>query len=680
MIICMLAAAGCYHDPPAETPPATPDAEADVVTEPDVTFPDVTEPDITEPDVPEGDVTEPDVPGPDVPEGDVTEPDVTNAACDDPELAANTKELLERACYPCHGLLGKTEGGMGHVLDAGKLVDLGQVVPGEPDLSALFIRMNAGQMPPANTDAPLPTADEIAMVGDWIACGAEPLYEEADRPFMSPTDVITTIRDDLEAITPSSQRKFTRYFSLANLYNSGVSTNDLNGYRAGLAKMVNSLSLGSKIVNPVSINDNKTIYRISTDDYGWDYNPNNPDVDIWESIVREYPYGIRYEDEIADQNIEDLSETKMAYVNADWFVATASQPRLYHVILQLPNDEKGLEQMVGVNTLQNIADGSDGLRAGFTQSGVSNSNRIIERHEANMGMYWKSYDFAQETGQGNIMYFSLGPQSPDFTDEENAQLFTHDGGEMVFALPNGLHAYLITTVKGCRLDEAPTEIVDNPDQPQGATIENGFSCMYCHREGIIPATDDVRGNWENYGVGAPNFTPDGPLDGQEYVEQIYDLYVSEEVLTEAQNEDRADYKEALEATGAVFGEYDPVSLLKFEFDEDMDGERVAAELGITSEEFGDYVIAFPQLAGLVGGAASATVGRDTFQENFAQIVCTIFLGDPLKFHPVCGDDCVPDCGNAVCGDHDGCGGTCGDCAVGDECVAGNCYPVCVDPE
>ena len=376
-IVCMVAAAGCYHDPPAETPAPTPDADADVVTEPDVTFPDVTEPDVTEPDVTEPDVTEP----------DVTEPDATPAACDDPELAANTKEVLERTCYPCHGLLGKTEGGMGHVLDAGKLVDLGQVVPGEPEQSTLFTRMNAGQMPPANTDAPLPTADEIAMVGDWIACGADPLYEEADRPFMSPTDVITAIRDDLEAVTPASQRKFTRYFSLANLYNSGVSTNDLNVYRAGLAKMVNSLSLGSKIVNPVSINDNETIYRISIDDYGWDYNPNNPDVDIWESIVREYPYGIRYDDEIADQNIEDLSETKMAYVNADWFVATASQPRLYHVILQLPNNEKGLEQMVGVNTLQNIADGSDGLRAGFTQSGVSNSNRIIERHEANMGMY-----------------------------------------------------------------------------------------------------------------------------------------------------------------------------------------------------------------------------------------------------------------------------------------------------
>jgi hypothetical protein len=597
--------------------------------------------------------------------------------CNDPDLVPNTKDILERSCYPCHGLLGKTEGGMGHVLDADKLMALGQVTPGVPAESTLYLRMSSKQMPPANTKSPLPTDDEIALVEQWILCGAPALYDEAPREFVSPSELMSAIRTDLEALT-ENERPFARYFSLVNLYNAGVPSNDLKVYRGGLSKMVNSLSLGSKIVKPVAINDAETLYRIYIDDYGWDYNPNNPEVDIWESIIREYPYGIRYEDDLSDQNIEALSGTKMAYVNADWFVAASSQPRLYHTILQLPNSENGLEQMVGVNTVNNIATHADGLRAGFTQSGVSNSNRIIERHDANMGMYWKSFDFASESGQGNVVYFSVGPQGPNFTEEENAQFFSHDGGEFIFELPNGLHAYMITEVAGCRLDEAPTSIVDSPDQPQGSTIENGYSCMYCHREGIIPATDDVRPHWANFGVGAPNYTPEGPLNGKEYLEEIFEVYSPEGQMTNAQNEDRANYKEALEATGAVFGEYDPISLLKFEFDEDMDRNRVAAELGVTPEDFEAYVVSFPQINGLVGGALDATVGRETFEENFAEIVCTIFLGDPLKFHPACGGTCTPDCADAVCGDNDGCGGNCGDCPGGHECVAGACYPTCGD--
>ncbi|MEC9071255.1 MAG: hypothetical protein VX938_02705, partial [Myxococcota bacterium] len=440
-------------------------------------------------------------------------------------------------------------------------------------------------------------------------------------------------------------------------------------------KMVNSLSLGKDIVNPEAINDEETIYRIFIDDYGWDYNPTQT-VDIWESIVREYPYGVRYENEIADQNIASLSGTKMAYVNADWFVATASQPRLYHVILQLPNSEQGLEQMVGVDTQFNVDNNADGLRAGFKQSGVSNSNRIIERHSANQGMYWKSFDFATEAGPGNIMTYSLGPQRPEFTEEQNGQLFLHDGGEFIFALPNGLHAYMITTADGCRLDVAPTEIVDSPTQPGSSIIENGYSCMFCHREGIIPGIDDVRENWEQFGPSAPQYAPDGPLNGQEYVEEVFKIYVPEAEMTAAQDEDRDDYKVALEATGSVYGQYDPVSLLKFEFDEDMEGERVAAELGVTLEQLEQLVLSNPAINVLIGSALTATVSRQVFEAAFSEVVCSLFLGDPLQHAEACGDDCVPDCGDAICGDHDGCGGTCGECPGGHECVAGACYALC----
>ncbi|MEC9070723.1 MAG: hypothetical protein VX938_00030, partial [Myxococcota bacterium] len=369
--------------------------------------------------------------------------------------------------------------------------------------------------------------------------------------------------------------------------------------------------------------------------------------------------------------------TRMAYVNGDWFVAKASQPRLYHVILQLPNSEKGLEQMVGVNAADNIATHADGLRAGFTQSGVSNSNRIIERHTANQGMYWKSFDFGSETGQGSVLTYPLGPQSPDFSGALNQQYFSHDGGEFIFELPNGLHGYMITDAKGCRLDGAPTSLIASPQQPESNVIENGYSCMFCHREGIIHAIDVVRPHWENKGVGITAAVPEGELDGQEYVDELLKLYVDSDKLTAEINEDRANYKSALESTGAIYGEYDPVSLLKFTFDKDLDGARVAAELGVTLEDFQEYLVAFPQLTPLVGGAATATVSREVFENNFSEIVCTIYLGKPLKFHTACGvEECEPECADAECGDNDGCGGSCGECELGEECIAGGCYAIC----
>ena len=48
-------------------------------------------------------------------------------------------------------------------------------------------------------------------------------------------------------------------------------------------------------------------------------------------------------------------------------------------------------------------------RAGFTTSGVSKHNRLVERHERGYGAYWKSYDFKSDDGTANLIGFPLGP-------------------------------------------------------------------------------------------------------------------------------------------------------------------------------------------------------------------------------------------------------------------------------
>ena len=103
--------------------------------------------------------------------------------------------------------------------------------------------------------------------------------------------------------------------------------------------------------------------------------------------------------------------------------------------------------------------------------------RVVERHTSPHGAYWKSYDFAGSVGAQNIFTHPL--------------TFRHDGGEIVFNLPNGLQGYYISDASGSRIDEAPTEIVSNPDERDGI-VRNGISCIGCHTEGMKKFEDDVR--------------------------------------------------------------------------------------------------------------------------------------------------------------------------------------------
>ena len=95
----------------------------------------------------------------------------------------------------------------------------------------------------------------------------------------------------------------------------------------------------------------------------------------------------------------------------------------------------------------------------------------------------KSYDFGGNDGRKNLFAHPLGPKG------ENA--FEHDGGEIIFNLPNGLQAYLLVDSHGQRIDKGPPAIVSDPVQKDRAVV-NGLSCMSCHVAGIIRKQDEVR--------------------------------------------------------------------------------------------------------------------------------------------------------------------------------------------
>src|SRR5262249_22576740 len=245
--------------------------------------------------------------------------------------------------YRCHGQDGSVEGSMNYVTDLAKLVARKKVVPNDLKGSRLFRRVDEGTMPPPDEN-PRPSAAEIAVLKKWIEAGA-PAGEVAVRNSIAQSAVYGAVLADLEPMDRRA-RRFQRYFTLTHLYNAGLSDEELQTYRNALAKLVNSLSWGSKIVNPVAVDANRTVLRIDLRWYVWD-------ATIWNRILQEYPYGV-LEDTTAARAASVGTLTKVPVIRADWFVATASRAPLYYDVLQLPASLTEVEKLLRVDAIADI--------------------------------------------------------------------------------------------------------------------------------------------------------------------------------------------------------------------------------------------------------------------------------------------------------------------------------------
>jgi WD40 repeat protein len=168
-------------------------------------------------------------------------------------------------------------------------------------------------------------------------------------------------------------------------------------------------------------------------------------------------------------------------------VANAARGKLYYDLLEMPAIDRALERLLQVDLARDRREETV-VRAGFNDSGVSRNNRVIERHDAAFGAYWRSYDFKDNTGRQNVFENPRGPAA-------GRASFRPAGGEVIFNLPNGLHGYLLVDADGRRVEKAPAEIVSDPRRPD-RQVEVGVSCMSCHARGLLPKDDQVRAHVE----------------------------------------------------------------------------------------------------------------------------------------------------------------------------------------
>ena len=118
------------------------------------------------------------------------------------------------------------------------------------------------------------------------------------------------------------------------------------------------------------------------------------------------------------------------------------------------------------------------------------------------------------------------------------QSFSHDGGEIIFNLPNGLQGYLLVNGKNGRIDAGPIAVVGDALKTAGTPeIVAGLSCMACHKHGMITFQDEIRKNSAVFG-------------GAE--EQVRRLYPEKPVMDRLLQQDSDRFLAALEKAVGPF--------------------------------------------------------------------------------------------------------------------------------
>ncbi|MBV8316690.1 MAG: c-type cytochrome [Planctomycetaceae bacterium] len=552
-------------------------------------------------------------------------PEKAPAAAD---LAARVEEIFRARCLECHG--GRKVKGKVKILDRDLLIAREKLVPGKPDDSALFQVITADDesvMPPK--DQPRLRPGEIEAIRAWIAAGAAPFptdsatlagsgTEEAPGKVAGVEYVLKSILQDVRTLSPED-RPFARYFSLNHLLAAGASTDELDLHRDALAKAINHLSWERELVHPRPIEPTSTVFRIDLRALGWDERPfervgdhaGATPLNLFDLALLEYPYGVVYEDseafdQLAREFLGPAGQVRpIAFVRADWFVSTATQPPLYDDFLRLPADLKALEDRLGVDAPADL-DAGRAVRAGMTVSDVSRNNRVVERHPARYGAYWKSLDFRTSTAEENLFRDPL--------DLHPA------GGEVIFNLPNGLQGYFLANAQGDRLEAAPTEIVTDRFA-EDKVVRNGLSCIRCHDAGMKDVTDVVHAAVERL-PGNPGFDK----------RRVLQLYPGQATLDPLLKGDRERFLAALrQALGKPPSGEPLIGVSQRFLDAPLSLATVAAELGEPPAAELRPVFASRPFArlGLAALGSDGSVRRDTWEDFYDRVVRDLGLGIPI---------------------------------------------------
>lgn len=548
------------------------------------------------------------------------EPDTEAAGIEEPEepLAKAAFNMLKKHCARCHqeGLLEKRTkpaSNFGNTLLLEELAaDTRFVIPGNPDASEIVKRVadpvrsdmpydvRNAELTGETTDYPTPTADELNALRDWVkslestavaSCSKDDLIDNAE--------LVKFMAEDLEKL-PDHELENTRYITLTNLKNACVPEKKMEVFRQAVIKLLNSLSQNSEVLTLETVDDAKTIIRFNLNDLEWTQKD-------WERILKVYPYASKPDVRLFS-HLQKQTGTVLPYVRGDWLAFSASRPPLYYDLLKLPKTFQELQEQVDLDIEENL-EKFLAHRAAFQNSGVSQNNRLIERHTISDGVFWTSYDFAGNKKKQSLFEHPLGPGGEDG--------FEADGGETIYSLPNGFHAYYLNTADGKRLDKGPTEIVLD-DARVDSAVTNGISCFGCHDQGIRYNKDQVR-----------EHVLSTRTHSKEVREAVEALYPEADELKALLDKDQKDWADAMEEAGIdpllKLNDVEMINALSDQYErQDLTMRYAAAEFGMDEESFANALDkAGSDAYSMKRRLSQGLVPRDHFEVRYAEMLTRV---------------------------------------------------------
>lgn len=555
------------------------------------------------------------------------------------------KGLLEAKCATCHSPQGSAS--FLHILDREQLIKAGKLVPGDPDASRIYVRLNAAQnyMPPP----PAPPLDiaEKELIRQYIAEGAKPLnVPTSELPYISPEDERRLCAQYLRLKVNEFDRPETQCVFFGSISNRG-DQEALDAAHLALSKLLNHLSFVPEITPATKIDEYGRVMAFNFEDYGIKRK-------TFDNFLAAsgYPYLIQYNDtpyfnkdeiEFWEKEIQVLTENykTVSFIRADFFIRFGSDAPFYYDLLDLPDNLHDFEKLLFINKADQVRR-QEAFRSVVRDSEVALHNRIIDRYELkyNVGPtqyecgYWQSSDTKTSEGNQNLFAFPFLVSDQIHKLIKTDKIAEIDANETIACLPNGNSLYFLNDGKGKRIDEATTDIVfdrnnlgENKIGNVAGGVRGGGSCIACHGGfGMRLYVDQLR----PHVFGTGGFT-------NEEADVLSDLIFTPQALKTSLQEYVNDFTVAQTAVGISEVKYtsphqEPIWLTSRRYQTRLSAEDLAAELYMPAEEVKDRLRRSQDLARRLGynDDAGGFASRDNVEELFPEIIKEFNIGKVIK--------------------------------------------------
>ncbi|AUX34142.1 uncharacterized protein SOCE836_063100 [Sorangium cellulosum] len=355
--------------------------------------------------------------------------------------------LLTKNCSGCHSTTSRAQAPIHSDVDPALAHEyaLTRVNFKKPVDSKLVVRMGIDRHNCFGSSCKDANAQMLAAVEAWAAA-VVPTLPETLRTVpagekVTEAQVKEWIAAD-KATVAAGDAEFVKYTSLHEIHNAGVTADELNVARVGIAKALNSTARWApEIVNPVDINGKGIVYRFDTRNY-WGYNKgvtklhfggSDDDVFFGRTSVNYLgePVGSdvttkekhRYTAEVQEDpsfaklvwgrvlagNVEGATDKevlppyvdgfKTDYIEASQLVYTLTRPDVYNAIMAIPWYAQDLEGELGVIKDQ----GMKSYEYMVTKQAITIDSRMYWRARTTKGgYYWKTWDIFTGQLEGNV--------------------------------------------------------------------------------------------------------------------------------------------------------------------------------------------------------------------------------------------------------------------------------------